>query len=337
VSEVTTGRGLISDPSELLPSRDGRARVAVIHQPSTAAIVAVIADGIGDAGFEVSRHAVPDREEAKTLGVVEELAHRLNEAGLNRHDTIIGVGGGALTDVAGFLGAVYLRGIETIQVPTSLLAAVDAAVGGKTAVNVDGKNLMGVFRLPARVVIDVDTLDQLPEPLVREGAAEALKAGLIADEELVELYEHDGLAAPLDEVVERAVAVKVAVVNDDFDESGKRAILNYGHTVGHAVEVAGGLSHGDAVAVGMVAAGAASQRVVGFADADRQREIISALGLPVAVSNLDRERVLELMFLDKKRTAAGLNMVLLEAVAAPTVRTVDDATVHEALVAVGIE
>lgn len=334
---MATGRNLVADAGELLPSREGRSRVAVIHQPATVAVARTVADAVAGAGSRVSMREVPDREGAKTLGVVEELAHWLNTEGLNRHDTIIGVGGGALTDVAGFVGAVYLRGIETIQVPTSLLGAVDAAIGGKTAVNIDGKNLVGAFRLPARVVIDIDTLEQLPEPLLREGAAEALKAGLIGDETLVELYERSGLAASLDAVVDRAVGVKVAVVNEDFDESGRRAILNYGHTVGHAVEIAAGLSHGEAVAVGMVAAGAASERTVGFAEADRQREIIAALGLPVAVPGVDRDRVLELMALDKKRTSTGLNMVLLEAVAVPVVREVDDASVHEALAAVGVD
>lgn len=256
---------------------------------------------------------------------------------MGRGDTVLGVGGGALTDVAGFVAATYLRGVEAVFVPTTLLAAVDAAIGGKTAVNVDGKNLVGVFQHPARVVIDLDVLAALPDPLVREGSAEALKAGYIGDPGLVALYERDGLSATLDEVVNRAVAVKVDVVSADFTEQGRRAVLNYGHTVGHAIEAAAGIPHGEAVAIGMAAAAWLSEHVAGFDGAAEQRALIASLGLPVTAPPLDIERVEALMAMDKKRDDTGLRFVVLEAVGRPAVVHVDPTTVRAALTSIGLE
>ena len=239
--------------------------------------------------------------------------------------------------VGGFIAATYLRGIEFVNVPTTLLGAVDASVGGKTGVNLRAKNMVGVFAHPARVVIDVDVLDRLPPELKRQGSAEALKAGMIGDERLVALLETEGLEADLEKVVARAVAVKADVVGRDFTEQGERAVLNYGHTIGHALEVALQLSHGEAVAVGMVAAGRASAIRCGFSEESRQNEAIGRLGLPLAAADADPDRVGELLGFDKKRDAAGLRMVLLAAIGAPEVEHVEAATVREALAAVGID
>jgi 3-dehydroquinate synthase len=279
---------------------------------------------------------VPDGDAAKSLAVIEDLYRWMLELGLNRSDTLVGLGGGALTDAAGFAAATYLRGVEAIYVPTTVLGAVDAAIGGKTGVNLDGKNLVGAFRHPARVVIDVDVLDRLPDEVKRGGLAEALKAGLIGDPALVGLLEAHGPAADLAEVVRRAVAVKAAVVGRDFTEQGERAHLNYGHTIGHAVEVAAGLGHGEAVAIGMVAAGRAAAVEVGFTDEARQTAAIAGLGLPVGAPGLGRDEVLALVGRDKKRDAAGLRMVLLEAIGSPLVRHVGSATVGAALDAIDI-
>ncbi len=325
-SEVLIGRDLLD--GGLLREREGRERVVVLTQPGARSIAERVAAGLAAAILEL-----PDGEDAKSLAVVEDAYRWLASQGLHRGDTVVAVGGGSLTDVAGFVAATYLRGIEAVYVPTTLLGAVDAAVGGKTGVNLDGKNLVGAFHHPSRVVIDVAVLEALPPELWREGAAEALKAGLIADPALVDLFERHGADAPLAEVVQRAVSVKAGVVADDFREAGRRAILNYGHTVGHAVEIAAGMRHGDAVAVGMVAAGAVSEAVCGFAHRARQDGIIAALGLPTAAA-ADRSEVRRLLALDKKRDAAGLRMVLLEAVGAPVVCHVDGATVEAALDAV---
>jgi len=333
---VLVGRGVL-DPTTVLGDRPGRARVAVLTQPGEPErIGADLAAAVRAAGGAAETRVLPDGEEAKTLAVAAGAYEWLAALGLTRDDTVLAVGGGALTDLAGFVAATFLRGIEAVYVPTTLLGAVDASVGGKTAVNLGAKNLVGAFHHPARVVIDADVLDALPVALRREGAAEALKAGLVGDPALVSLYERDGLEADLAEVVRRAVAVKAGIVERDFREQGERAYLNYGHTIGHAVEAAAGLGHGSAVAVGMVAAGRAAARVAGFEEEGRQREVIARLGLPLAVPGADPAELQRLLGLDKKRDAAGLRMVLLERVGRPRLEHVTAATVRAALAAIGI-
>ena len=308
-------------------------RVALLAQSG---IPAVIAGRLGAGMPDAVVFEIPDGESAKTLGVVEEACRRLASAGVERGDLLVGVGGGAATDLVGFVAAVFLRGIRVHYVATTLVGAVDAAIGGKTAVNLEAKNQVGVFRHPSRVVIDTAVLAALPAPLRRAGLAEALKAGLVGDPGLVELLERYGTDAPLAEVVERAIRVKAGIVERDFEEVGERAHLNYGHTIGHAIEVVAGISHGDAVAVGMVAAGRVSALVAGFREEDRQRAVIAALGLPVAVAGVEVSRVRALIARDKKRSSGGLRMVVLAEVGRPQVVAVDDATVTAALTAVGI-
>jgi 3-dehydroquinate synthetase len=279
---------------------------------------------------------LPDRDLAKSVAVVEETYLWLNELQFARNDLIVAVGGGALTDVAGFIAATYLRGVPVVYMPTTLLGAIDASIGGKTAINIGGKNLAGVFRHPNRVLIDLEVLAGLPVELLREGAAEAIKAGLIADPVLFELFESHGLDAPLEEVVRRAVTVKADVVREDFREQGRRGILNYGHTIGHAIEMEAGMSHGHAVAIGMVAAGAVSARVAGFGHERRQNDAIAGLGLPTASPTVDAARIRSLVALDKKRDRGGLRMTVISDIGTASVVSVDDATVDAALQVVGI-
>ncbi len=337
--EILIEEGLVDDPDAglVVPPRDGRTRIAVLTQPGRPAVYArSLGRAVRDTGLTAEVRVVPDRDAAKTLATAEEAYTWLNGLALTRDDLIVGVGGGAVTDLAGFVGATYLRGVDVVYVPTTLLAAVDAAIGGKTGVNIGGKNLVGAFHHPVRVVIDPGVIAGLPDELIVEGTAEALKAGLVGDPELVALYETHGIDAPLDEVVARAVRVKAGVVSADFTEQGTRAVLNYGHTVGHGVEMAAALPHGHAVAIGMVAAGRASEIVTGFTGADRQRDLIGLLGLPTAAPGLAASTVRSFMALDKKRSAEGLRMTLLETVGRATVTAVDDATVRRALEAVGI-
>ncbi len=336
VSEILVGHGLI-DSSPLLPEREGRSQVVILAQPAVTGLAQAVAERLAAEGYGTVSMTLPDGEAAKRMGVIEDVYRRLGTAGVARGDTIVGIGGGALTDVAGFVAATYMRGIEAVFIPTTLLGAVDAAIGGKSAINVDGKNLAGVFRHPARVVVDLDVLAELPESLLAEGGAEALKTGYIGDPALVALYETHGLGAPLDEVVDRAVTVKAEIVSSDFTERGRRAILNYGHTIGHAVEVAAGMSHGHAVAIGMVAAATLSEMMTGFAGAAEQRDLIASLGLPVDAPTVSTTRVEELMAVDKKRDDRGLRFVVLEAVGRPAVVHADPASVRAALAAVGIE
>lgn len=332
-TELIVGRGF---PDRVLPERSDRQRVALVTQPGATHIALDVAQRLREEDLQVEVIGVPDREEAKTLVVAGSVYEALARFGLGRHDTLIGVGGGSVTDLAGFVAGTWLRGVEVVHVPTTLLAAVDAAIGGKTGVNLAGKNLVGVFWHPTRVIVDVDTLDQLPTTLRREGLAEALKTGLVGDRGLFELLEQDKEAAPLEEVVTKAAAVKVRVVGEDERESGLRAILNFGHTIGHAVEYASPLSHGEAVAVGMVAAGRISERRLRFQGLDRMTEAIAGLGLPTRVDGLERARVEDLLRHDKKRDSTGLRMVLLRALADPVVENVSGADVDFGLDAVGL-
>jgi 3-dehydroquinate synthase len=335
VSEILVGRDLAQELADRVSSL--HARTAILCQPNTKKIADRYASQLEAAGAAVIGCTLPDGEAAKQLSVVEDVYRRLNGSGFTRSDLIVGVGGGALTDVAGFIAGTYLRGVEVLYVPTTVLGAVDAAIGGKTAVNVDGKNLAGVFSHPRSVLIDIDTLDGLPPVQKAQGAAEAIKTGFIADMEIVEAYESSPKDVDLDLVVNRSVAVKVAVVNEDFTEQGRRAILNYGHTVGHAIEAASSMGHGEAVAIGMIAAGAASEAALGFDGNDRQRSILTDVGLPTdAPRNLRAEQVRALIALDKKRDASGLRLVLLRAFEDPVVVTADDATVRAAFEGIGL-
>ncbi|MGH8927516.1 MAG: 3-dehydroquinate synthase [Acidimicrobiia bacterium] len=326
-SEILIGRGF---PDPLLPVRQTRTATAILTQPG-AVTVAERVQALVPKGLV---RTLPDRDEAKAMGVAESTYGWLAENGIGRHDTVLGVGGGAVTDLAGFVAATWHRGVEAVLVPTTLLGAVDAAIGGKTGINLAGKNLVGAFHLPSRVVIDLEILERTPPDLRLEGLAEALKAGLIADADLVEVFVRGGAQAPLEDVVARAVAVKVNVVNSDYREDGLRAILNFGHTIGHGVEMATRLPHGMAVAVGMVAAGAVSARRYGF-PADWLRGLIAGLGMPTEVPRVSRQEILGYVGRDKKRTDAGLRMVLLRKVGDPVLATVDDDDINSGLDAIG--
>lgn len=328
-SEVLVGRRL-----ELsLPSREGRERVAILFQPEVPTeILDRVARAISDA--EVEQIEIPDRERAKELEAIGDVYDRLAAFNLGRGDTVVGVGGGAATDVAGFVAATWLRGVESVLIPTTLLGAVDASIGGKTGINRRGKNLVGAFWHPSRVLVDLDVLDRLPDRLRVEGSAEIVKAGLIGDPDIVAAYAGGGMGTPLEDVVARAISVKAGVVSRDFREAGERAILNFGHTIGHAVEIQSGIAHGFAVSIGMVAAGVVSARRHGF-DAEWLTELLFSMGLPVAAAGVSIGPALDLIARDKKRTADGIRMVLLRSVGDPVVEPVTDGDLEAALLAIG--
>ncbi len=329
---VATDRGTM-----LLPGDLSKHRVGIVVQPSVTHIAHDIAESFRARGGVVAVMTVPDREEAKTLAVAERCFVQLNELGLTRDDVIVGVGGGAVTDLAGFVAATYLRGVRSVLMPTTMLAAVDASIGGKTAVNIGGKNLVGAFHHPDRVVIDLSILRALPEDILREGSAEAVKAGFISDPDLVALYAADGLAANIGDVLIRAVRVKADIVSADVRERGIRGTLNFGHTVGHAVETLTGLSHGHSVAIGMVAASYCSAKRLGFNDTSAVVEILQKLGLPTTIPpGIKRSDVLDLVRLDKKRDHTGVRMALLPSIGECVVMPVDDATVLVGLTAIGV-
>ena len=334
VTEVLIGHGL---PSPLLPERADRGRVAILTQPGSTSLALDIAGSLISDGLKPEVIGLPDRDAAKTLDVATSVYETLRGFGLGRSDAVMGVGGGSVTDLAGFVAGTWLRGVEAVHVPTTLLGAVDAAIGGKTGVNLGGKNLVGVIWHPTRVLVDIDVLDALPLSLRREGLAEVLKTGLVGDPELCKLLEDRGVEAPTETVVSRAVAVKARIVSEDErEEHGKRVFLNFGHTLGHAIEFASSLSHGESVALGMIAASHISQKRVGFEDSEMVASVVDRLGLPTEVQGLDFARLLDLLERDKKRDKDGLRMVLLEGIGHPVLVSVDRSDVEVGLAAIGL-
>ncbi len=332
-TEVLIGEGL---PDEILPTDTAATRVAVLTQPGSTRVATEVGERLENQGMSVEIVGLPDRDDAKSLEVVSSVYDVLAKFGLNRSDAVVGVGGGAVTDVAGFVAATWMRGVTSIYVPTTLVGAVDAAIGGKTGVNFAGKNLVGAFWMPLRVIVDLNVMRSLPGYLIREGLAEAYKTGLVGDPELASTIRSSGLSAPLGQVIEKSVAVKTRIVAEDPREAGSRAFLNFGHTLGHGIEFASTLSHGESVAVGMVAACEISAQHVGFGDASAVVSALLACDLPVAVEGIDRARVLDLVSSDKKRDSDGVRMVLLEEIGRPTLRHVETDDLVRGLAAVGI-
>jgi 3-dehydroquinate synthase len=353
---VLIGSGLLDRLDELLGELPGAEAAAVVSSPPVAAVAGRVGRALTRRGLAVHQLEVPVGEEAKRLAVVAGLYERLAEIPARRADPVVAVGGGATTDVAGFAAATWLRGVPLVNVPTTVLGMVDAAVGGKTGVDLEaGKNLVGSFHQPVAVVADLDTLAGLPTAEVRSGLAEVAKAGLAGDPALAEALARSagpavaGDPAALAPLVEGAVRVKAAVVSADEHEDGGdrtavgrpegsgeprggapvgRLVLNYGHTLGHALErLAGyrGLRHGEAVALGMVFAARVAE-AIGLARpglADGHVELLAALGLPVGGVSLDPDQVLAAMATDKKQRK-GLRLVLLRDLGQPEVVTSPD-------------
>lgn len=328
-SEIVLGRNRLP----VLKPRSDRRRAAVLCQPGSVEIAADVAVDLAQSGLEVASFVLPDGEDAKTLASAGRVYRWLEDHHIGRGDSLVAVGGGTVTDLGGFIGATWLRGIEVAYVTTTLTGAVDAAIGGKTGVNVGGKNLVGVFSHPDRIVINFDTLDNLPYDILVEGYAEAVKTGYISDQGLVDMV---GDPARLADVVERCVRYKVEVVTEDLHEDGRRATLNYGHTIGHAIEMETGMSHGEAVAVGMVAAAAIADSRYGTDHEAEHRQRLADLGLPTNVEGVSSDQLLPLIALDKKRTAEGVRMVLLRSIGAPVVGAVTTEELLIGMRAVGV-
>jgi 3-dehydroquinate synthase len=332
VYEVVVGTGLGGELPGLLA---GAERVALIHPAALKERAAAVADGLGAAGFDVHPVEAPDGEDAKRLPVAGACWDTLGRAGFTRTDAVVGLGGGATTDLAGWVAAAWLRGVRVVHLPTTLLGMVDAAVGGKTGINIDaGKNLVGAFHSPAGVLCDLAALATLPRPEHIAGLAEVVKCGFIADPAILDAIEADPAGAtdptgPLTrELVERAVRVKAGVVSRDLRERGERAYLNYGHTLAHAVEKVERYRwrHGDAVSVGLVFA-AALGRLAGRLDrptADRHAAVLAALGLPTSYRGAGWPALLDAMRVDKKARGSVLRFVVLDGPARPSILTDPD-------------
>jgi 3-dehydroquinate synthase len=325
--DVLVGSGLLG---ELPPLLDGAQRVAIVHPPTLRVSAEAVRDDLRAGGFEAHSLEVPDAEDAKTLEVAGFCWDVLGKAGFTRSDAIVGLGGGATTDLAGYVAAAWLRGVRVVQIPTTLLGMVDAAVGGKTGINTAaGKNLVGAFHPPAGVLCDLATLASLPRHELVAGLAEVVKCGFIADPRILGLIEADpgGAADPdspvLRELVERSVRVKADVVSQDLREGGLREILNYGHTLGHAIEKNERYRwrHGAAISVGLIYA-AELGRLAGRLDdetAARHRTVLELLGLPTSYDAAAWPALLEAMRVDKKSRGNRLRFIVLDALARPVV------------------
>ena len=334
VYQVFVGRDILAEVANHI---DGATRVAVIHPKSMQSAAGQLRQSLSH--VESISIEVPDAENAKTSDVLEFCWMALGKAGFTRNDVIISLGGGATTDLAGFVAATWLRGIRVVHVPTTLLAMVDAAVGGKTGINTsEGKNLVGAIYSPAAVICDMNFLDSQSHDDYIGGLAEVIKCGFIRDETILKLIESDMLGAQspgwvhAPEVIARAIQVKADVVAGDLREtlgtSTGREILNYGHTFGHAVERIENYTwrHGNAVSVGMMFVAHLSQ-LAGRLDEEtvhRHQKILSGVGLPVTYSNAPFDLLLDAMQIDKKSRGSKLRFIILEQVGNPAILEAPD-------------
>jgi 3-dehydroquinate synthase len=339
---IHIGSGLIASAELYAPHLAG-ARVAIV---TNTVVAPLYLKAVKQATAAVAEIIVPDGEQTKSWQTLNQIFDALLSARCGRDTLIIALGGGVVGDLAGFAAAVYQRGVPFIQVPTTLLAQVDSSVGGKTAINHPaGKNMIGAFHQPRAVISDVATLDSLPERELRSGLAEVIKHGLALDAAFVEWLESNiekvlkKDRAALVHAVRRSCELKARIVAEDERESGARALLNFGHTFGHAIEAGTGYGawlHGEAVAAGMVMAAELSQLMghLKKTEVGRVRELLKRAGLPVAGPALAPERLMELMALDKKAAKGRTRFVLLEALGRAALRAdVDDAAVRRAIVA----
>lgn len=334
--DVLVGRGLMGELKEVLGQQV--TKVLVIHPQALEANGQVVVDQLTADGYQVFQAVIPDAEEGKRLEVAGFCWQALGQADFSRSDAVVSVGGGAVTDLAGFVAATWLRGVRVVHVPTTFLGMVDAAVGGKTGINTaEGKNLVGAFHPPAGVLCDLNALSTLPVHELLTGMAETVKCGFIADPTILELLEQhpeqaqDPASEVLRELVERSVRVKAQVVSEDFKESGRREYLNYGHTLGHAIENNERYQwrHGAAVSIGMMYAAHLARTAGTLPDAvvERHYRILESLRLPTGYRSDQWPKLLEVMKRDKKTRGGLLRFVVLDNIARPRIMEVPDPSV----------
>ncbi len=317
---ICIGEGILAHAGRLLSNREvAKGKAAIVTNADIAKHYAdILSESLQQEGYTPVLCLVPEGEAYKTLATVQDLYDQFVAAELDRKSPIIGLGGGVVGDMAGFAAATYLRGAPFVQIPTSLLAMVDASVGGKTAVDLpQGKNLVGAFKQPELVIIDPEVLAELPAAEFRSGLAETVKHGILGAPDLFRQLEGEG-PANLTQMIADAVRVKVDVVIEDPFERGRRATLNLGHTFGHAIEQVSGYSlrHGEAVAIGTVAA-ARMAVALNRCDAQTASRIETCLGrleLPTKVSGLNLDEVYAMMFKDKKRSGRLLRFIIPQAI-----------------------
>jgi 3-dehydroquinate synthase len=316
--DVVIGPGILEQAGSLLREAGLNRPIAVVTDERVEELYGQkLIASLAAAGFSSSLHIVSGGEPAKSFTVAEEVSESLARAGVDRSSLILALGGGVIGDLAGFVASIFARGIPYVQVPTTVMAQVDSSVGGKTAINLGaGKNLVGSFHQPALVIVDTETLTTLGARERNEGFAEVIKYGVIADRSLIDTME----AVPSQkfaEIVERCVQIKASIVAEDEREvSGKRALLNFGHTIGHAIESAAGygkLLHGEAISLGMRAAGWLSNKYAGLPIEDYHQltHLLRKLSLPVVLPDeIQSAAVMERVFADKKFHRGQIRFVL---------------------------
>lgn len=326
--EVSVGRGILDRVPEALGDRVNK--VLIVHTPTVGRLADELRASLQQRYSQVLLAEVPDAESAKRVEVAAFCWQILGQADFTRTDAVIGLGGGAVTDLAGFVAATWLRGVRLVQIPTTVLGMVDAAVGGKTGINTaEGKNLVGAFYTPAAVICDMELLATLPKNEILAGFAEVAKCGFIAEPEILDILEADvdratDPATPdFQRVVELAIGVKARVVSEDFREGGLREILNYGHTLGHAIEHAERYQwrHGVAISIGMIYAAELGRMAGSLSDeaVERHRRILGSLTLPLAYPAGRWQGLLAAMQRDKKARAGMLRFIVLDEIAKPRV------------------
>jgi 3-dehydroquinate synthase len=328
--QVIVGRHLLEEVAKGL--RADAKQVLIIHPISLSSSADLLAESLREQGINALQAGVEDGEPAKRIEVAAWCWGIMGQADFTRSDSVIGFGGGSTTDLAGFVASTWLRGVQLIQVPTTLLGMVDAAIGGKTGVNTaEGKNLVGTFYAPSKVVCDLETLNTLPRNELLAGFGEIVKYGFIEDERILDILEADIEAATdvsseeFSELIFRSIAIKARVVANDFKEASEREILNYGHTLGHAIELVERYQwrHGAAISVGMmfVAELARLQGFLGDEVVDRQKRILDSIGLPTTYHADKWDQLLGAMQRDKKSRAGSLRFVVLEGIGKPKILT----------------
>ncbi|WP_434811220.1 3-dehydroquinate synthase [Microbacterium sp. bgisy189] len=330
--EVTVGRGVLAGLADALP--EAARKVLIIHPPTLGARAEQLRAQLGD-DRQVLLAEIPDAEAGKRVEVAAFCWQVLGQADFTRTDVVVGFGGGAVTDLAGFVAATWLRGVDLVQVPTTVLGMVDAAVGGKTGINTsEGKNLVGVFWPPRAVLCDLELLDSLSRNERVAGFAEVIKAGFIWYPEILDIIEADPERAvdpttpEFRRCIELAIDMKAKVVGEDLREAGLREVLNYGHTLGHAIEHAERYQwrHGAAISIGMVFAAELSRLAGRLSDAaaQRHRDILTSLGLPTGYRAGAFKQLLATMQRDKKSRGGMLRFIVLDDIAKPTVLQAPD-------------
>jgi 3-dehydroquinate synthase len=348
--DILIDRGVVGEIGAAVAGRGGH-RAVVISDAAVAAVAEAVAASLVAADIHAMTITVPSGESSKSLAEAGRLWETLAEQAVDRHTHLIAVGGGVVGDLAGFIAATFARGLPVWQVPTTLVAQVDSAIGGKTGINLSaGKNLVGCFWQPYGVFTDIDTLATLPDREFKSGLAEVVKYGMILDAEFFTWLEHHAAALvarepqPLVQAVERSAAIKARVVaEDEREQTGLRAALNYGHTFAHAFETAAGygtLLHGEAVSIGMVCAARLAERLgrIGSDVVARQDALLAACGLPRTIPPLrtSTDDLLPIMARDKKSLAGRLRFILPDRIGhVELVADIDPALIASVLTACG--